>query len=79
MAGNLLKTLLFSLNWPEQGADAAAIRGLLDAAADLQFLAPNTVSHWFTDGSSLWSPTIFCIRYAKTANSLLGDPAHLAQ
>ena len=33
VAGELLKTLFFSLNWPEQGADSSAIMALLDAAA----------------------------------------------
>ena len=33
VAGDLLKTLFFSLNWPEQGADSSANTELLDAAA----------------------------------------------
>lgn len=37
VAGELLKTLFFSLNWPDQGADSSAIRELLDAAATYNF------------------------------------------
>lgn len=32
VAGDLLKTLFFSLNWPQQGADSSAVTGLLDEA-----------------------------------------------
>jgi hypothetical protein len=33
VAGDLLKVLLFALNWPQQGADASTITDLLHAAA----------------------------------------------
>ena len=37
IAGDLLKTLLFSLNWPTQGGNSSAITGLLDDAANYNF------------------------------------------